>query len=280
VCRTRFAGRPARFDVNDGKTLPMIADASIDAAFSFDSLVHVDAPEVLGYLHEAARCLRPGGVGFFHHSNLGAYANRATGALPFYVSRKGWRSPTMSARAFRDGCREAGLECLCQEVITWRIRGNRQYQVVGERLPLSDCFSVFARRLRPGAPEPTKVYVNQRFVEEWDQLTLLGELYVATEPGSSRATAASHARDGHEVPAVPVAQASDAVSEAPVRRTISRAAGTLRTTRARLMRRVLAQREPFVKPLRARCCPDCSRALVPEGVGGLCDACNVIFISQ
>ena len=74
VCRQRFAERPgASFETNDGHSLPMVADSSVDFAFSFDSLVHVEAEVLKGYLTELARVLKPDGVAFLHHSNLGAY---------------------------------------------------------------------------------------------------------------------------------------------------------------------------------------------------------------
>ena len=43
VCREKFADDDRIvFDVNDGTTLNSIEDDTIDFAFSFDSLVHVD----------------------------------------------------------------------------------------------------------------------------------------------------------------------------------------------------------------------------------------------
>ena len=50
----------------------MVDDESIDFAFSADSLVHADLDVIAAYLSELARTLRPNGVGFIHHSNLGA----------------------------------------------------------------------------------------------------------------------------------------------------------------------------------------------------------------
>lgn len=258
ACRERFAGLPAHFSLNDGKTLPMVADSSIDAAFSFDSLVHVEAPEVASYLREVARCLRPGGVGFFHHSNLGAYADRTTGRIPPYVSRTGWRAPSMSARAFREACQQAGLHCLTQEVITWRIRGNRPYRLSGERLPLSDCFSLFVRPLQPSAPAATKVYVNRRFVAEWDQLTLLGDLYCLENGRSHESAPKAAAPTGS-------GQSDSAVLQA------------WRHARASLRRRVLTRRDPVARALRAGRCPECGRPLVPEGGGMGCDMCAAMF---
>ena len=51
----------------------MVADRSVDFAFSFDSLVHADAEVLDAYAAELARTLAPDGVAFIHHSNLGAY---------------------------------------------------------------------------------------------------------------------------------------------------------------------------------------------------------------
>ena len=78
ACRKRFSDRPqARFETNDGCSLPMVDDSSVDFAFSFDSLVHVEAEVLAGYLGELARVLRPEGVAFLHHSNYGTYQRSA-----------------------------------------------------------------------------------------------------------------------------------------------------------------------------------------------------------
>ena len=49
ACRERFAGdERIAYHVNDGRSLDMIEDGSVDFAFSFDSLVHADAEVVTG----------------------------------------------------------------------------------------------------------------------------------------------------------------------------------------------------------------------------------------
>jgi SAM-dependent methyltransferase len=74
ACRRRFGpDTNIRFHINDGKSLAMIPDRSIDFAFSFDSLVHAEADVVQGYLSQLAAKLKPNGSGFIHHSNLGQY---------------------------------------------------------------------------------------------------------------------------------------------------------------------------------------------------------------
>src|ERR1700761_8574095 len=62
-CRQRFADEPhIHAHVNDGTSLSMAADRSIDLVFSFDSLVHAEAEIMSGYLVELARILAPDGV--------------------------------------------------------------------------------------------------------------------------------------------------------------------------------------------------------------------------
>jgi ubiquinone/menaquinone biosynthesis C-methylase UbiE len=72
ACKERFStARNATFALNDGKSLPMISDASVDFVFSFDSLVHAEADVIESYLTELSRVFSPDGIGFIHHSNLG-----------------------------------------------------------------------------------------------------------------------------------------------------------------------------------------------------------------
>lgn len=71
ACRSRFD----RFDhlsfhVNDGATLDMIENGSVDLAFSFDSLVHSEADVIESYISELSKKLSEDGVGFVHHSNM------------------------------------------------------------------------------------------------------------------------------------------------------------------------------------------------------------------
>jgi ubiquinone/menaquinone biosynthesis C-methylase UbiE len=118
ACRERFASSShIIYHVNDGKSLEMIPDDSIDFAFSYDSFVHVEADVLKSYLEHLARKFKPHGVGFFHHSNLGAFVDPTTGRLPF--ENVHWRSESVSARLFSHQCDEAGLQCVAQEIINW-----------------------------------------------------------------------------------------------------------------------------------------------------------------
>jgi SAM-dependent methyltransferase len=148
-CRERFAGSAnIDFHVNDGRSLEMVDDGSVDVAFSFDSLVHADPDVLAEYLRQLARKLKPTGVGFIHHSNLGeyrgmnAFSRRVPNRLRAPLVRRGvlidvyaWRSDRMTASKFADFCEQAGLRTVSQELITW------------EHGPfLMDALSVFAPR--------------------------------------------------------------------------------------------------------------------------------------
>lgn len=180
-CRQRFASSPKlEYHVNDGKSLHMIADESIDFVFSFDSLVHAEADVVEAYLMQLAQKLKPNGVGFLHHSNLGAYRMRwllTQRAIPARLRRllakRGWltsfgmRAPSMTAELFAAYSQRAGLPCVSQELIGWR--GSL----------LLDCFSVFARPTSIWA-RPNRVYRNHKFVEEVANTGRLSSLYSST----------------------------------------------------------------------------------------------------
>jgi len=58
------------FHVNDGRSLPMVANRSITFVFSWDSMVHFPPAAIRSYIAELARVLRPGGTAFLHHANL------------------------------------------------------------------------------------------------------------------------------------------------------------------------------------------------------------------
>ena len=108
-CRERFAGdRACRFHVNDGTSLAVAADRSVDLVFSFDSLVHAEHDIIAGYLAEFARVLADDGVAFIHHSNMGAYEPGSYDPHNIH-----WRATTVSAGA-RRGPRAVGGAALRQ----------------------------------------------------------------------------------------------------------------------------------------------------------------------
>lgn len=165
-CRRRFAAEShIRYHVNDGLSLAMIADNSIDFAFSFDSLVHVEADCLEGYLGQLGDKLTRDGVGFIHHSNLAAHGRHfgALRPLPEKVRRglvrlkvadyDHWRARTVTAAVFEDLCRKAGLVCIGQECVNW---GSKR---------TIDCISLFTPQ---GSrwERPNRVVQNGEFMRE------------------------------------------------------------------------------------------------------------------
>jgi hypothetical protein len=164
ACRRRFAAESrVQCFVNDGRSLSMIPDASVDFVFSFDSFVHLRRELVEAYLRELGRTLKIGGKGFIHHSNLAAYADSLSQRVPQTMRKLlrklkilDWehhRNPTMSADLFRSLCQRTGLNCISQELINWR--GRR----------LIDCLSFFERG-DSSENISTKIVRNPRFMRE------------------------------------------------------------------------------------------------------------------
>ena len=164
ACSRRFAAEShVHCYLNDGRSLSMIPDASVDFVFSFDSFVHLPREIIEAYLSELARTLKIGGKGFIHHSNLGAYADSLSDRVPEPMRKilrkikildcEYHRNPTMSADVFRSLCARTGLNCISQELINWR--GRR----------LIDCLSLFERS---GSPENTSTTIvrNPGFMRE------------------------------------------------------------------------------------------------------------------
>ena len=210
ACRDRFRhDAHITYHVNDGRSLKMIPDDSVDLVFSFDSLVHAEADVIEAYVGQLATKLRPHGVGFIHHSNLGAYVNRATGRLPFYIDNRNngsnWRADSMSATRFDELCQTAGLQCLSQEVIDFYPEFSFRWGRPGGRFPrvrrrivdrfgriLNDCFSVFARQ-RSVWDRPKTLLVNDHFMDEVRYLSRLSSLYTGSPvpPSASDALTSS-----------------------------------------------------------------------------------------
>jgi SAM-dependent methyltransferase len=166
ACKQRFAGSAhLEYHINDGRSLDMLPDATIDFVFSFDSLVHADAGVLQAYIAQLGRILRPEGAAFLHHSNLGEYgyyaAVRRVPKLQAVLSRAGilerdlhWRDPGVTAAQIAAFATAGGLQCILQEKITW-----------GTRRALIDCMSTLVRRdsRRAGT---TRVVRNPLFMHE------------------------------------------------------------------------------------------------------------------
>jgi 2-polyprenyl-3-methyl-5-hydroxy-6-metoxy-1,4-benzoquinol methylase len=163
ACQERFKDASnITYHTNDGKSLEMIEDGSIDFAFSFDSLVHVEAEEMKSYITELSRKLAPEGVGFFHHSNIGAFTDPETGELA--IENPHWRAPSMSAQILREHAARQGIACVRQELINWG----------GEHL--NDCFSFFTRA-GSSHDRPFELRENPGFMDEANALGALARHY-------------------------------------------------------------------------------------------------------
>lgn len=133
ACRERFAGSGnVEYHVNDGRSLEMVDDRSVDFAFSFDSLVHAELDVLEAYLDGLARTLKPDGVAFLHHSNAGEYGPlaaiaRHTPETPrrrlvhggVLIDLYAWRAQSVTADKVAQVCHSAGLVCVSQEKISW-----------------------------------------------------------------------------------------------------------------------------------------------------------------
>src|SRR5262249_29266545 len=163
ACKRRFAAaRHIDYFVNDGHSLPVVADRSVDFIFTYDSLVHADADAIRGYIREFARVLASDGVAFLHHSNVGSLP-RAVISLGKEIGHRRhfaslspvrhWRSEDVSARAVDQWTTDVGLMCRSQELVRWGT------------VYLSDCFSVITR---PGSrwARANRVTKNLRFMQE------------------------------------------------------------------------------------------------------------------
>jgi Cyclopropane fatty acid synthase and related methyltransferases len=112
--------------VNNGYDFQPIADGSLSSIFCYDAMVHF-APEVVrSYLKDTARVLKPGGRALFHHSNYPTAPKEHYGQNPHSRNQ-------MTEATFRDYTREAGLETLGTQIISWG------------QIPDLDCISLVAK---------------------------------------------------------------------------------------------------------------------------------------
>jgi SAM-dependent methyltransferase len=182
-CRERFADAGnIEYHVNDGRSLDMVEDGSIDFVFSFDSLVHAEDDVLRAYLAQLATKLTPDGVGFIHHSNMGTMrplskvARRVPERLRRPLVDRGalvdiyaWRAESVTADTVAAHCEAAGLSCIGQERISWE---HGRY--------LMDVLTMFTR---PGSrwDRPKATVATRRFRAEADRMA---QLYAKTSFGN------------------------------------------------------------------------------------------------
>jgi SAM-dependent methyltransferase len=167
ACEERFAEFDhVEYHTNDGKSLEMVEDAVVDVVFSYDSLVHVPMDVMEAYIGQLSRILRPDGVAFLHHSNLGAYEVPGN---PAHDKLHG-RDTSTSAVAVRDYAASVGLSCFTQELFRW-----------GEDERYSDAISVIAR---PGSAfdREREVFENDAFAADAKVQARLLRRYGAKPP--------------------------------------------------------------------------------------------------
>lgn len=182
ACQERFADSShIIYFVNDGKSLDMIPDNTIDFIFSFDSLVHAEDTIISTYVSQFPRKLKHNGVAFIHHSNLGEYSSylrmqSIVSKIPKLLgvlvrlgilddARSGWRDPSMTARRMQSYAEENGLQCISQELVTWRTKRA-----------LIDCISTISKRDSIWFRD-NEVFKNVFFMEEARNLLNLSRLY-------------------------------------------------------------------------------------------------------
>jgi FkbM family methyltransferase len=115
-CRQRHAALDDRVEFlqTGGRDLPGIAGRSCTAVFCYDAMVHFELFDIIGYLQEAARVLKPNGMALFHHSNWsGNPGGAATKSHDF-----GWRN-YMTAGLFTHIASRTGFDVLDQRIISW-----------------------------------------------------------------------------------------------------------------------------------------------------------------
>jgi hypothetical protein len=159
----------------------MVPDSSVDFVFSFDSLVHGETDVIESYLAQLAKKLKPNGIGFIHHSNIGEYPMRRfrpnekmPARIKAFLIRVGYydlyhgRAFSMTAPRFERYCQQAGLQCIGQEIVNW---GSRS---------LIDCLSLFTPMGSSWGRE-NKVVRNPDFMTEASLTKRVAPLY-STRP--------------------------------------------------------------------------------------------------
>jgi SAM-dependent methyltransferase len=162
ACRARFGeDESMAYHVNDGRSLEMVADASIDLAFSFDSLVHAEVDVIESYIAQLRHKLTADGIAFLHHSNFAAFHGE--------LENRHWRSESVSGEIVCATAERESMAVVSQERINW---GRKE---------LSDCITV----LTPTGSHwerPPRIVENPGFMAEAVQIATWAPLY--TRSGS------------------------------------------------------------------------------------------------
>jgi 2-polyprenyl-3-methyl-5-hydroxy-6-metoxy-1,4-benzoquinol methylase len=163
ACQKRFSeSTNIAYHVNDGNSLDMLEDASLDFVFSFDSLVHAEDNIIQGYLMQLSHKLKKDGVIFMHHSNLGSRLD----LLDNPDFERAWRDNTMTAAKFVGFSQKVDLQCIRQELVNWANPSDC----------LIDCFSIATPKNSKWS-RPNQILKNGNFMAEAQAIAKLAALY-------------------------------------------------------------------------------------------------------
>jgi SAM-dependent methyltransferase len=112
-CKRRFAGEK-RFSylVNSGADLAALATEKYSSLFCYDAMVHFEYDDVISYVKEIYRILRPDGRALLHHSNYDASPGRS------YADNPHWRN-FMSSGLFAHAAARSGFVVVEQQLVDW-----------------------------------------------------------------------------------------------------------------------------------------------------------------
>lgn len=162
-CKNRFSEDKQVFCYqNDGKSLSVAEDHSVDFVFSYDSLVHVEMDVLEEYFKEISRILSIHGVAFIHHSNRGNYSEVETD--PDFHNH--WRAKSVTHEKVSDLAKKYRLNCISQELINW---SNKPEWTI-------DCFSIITG-FNSRYNRDLQVFKNGNFMIEARQWNPLSKLY-------------------------------------------------------------------------------------------------------
>lgn len=118
ACRKRFARRKnVSYYKTTGNELDGLESSSCSSVFSYDSMVHFEALDVIDYLREISRVLRPGGLALLHYSNFEAFPQNSFKVNPH------WRN-FFSRKMMVHFATRFSLEALENRVIDWPPEGG------------------------------------------------------------------------------------------------------------------------------------------------------------
>lgn len=183
ACKSRFSDeKNVQYFVNDGKSLNMIRDDSVDFIFTHDALNFVEEDVMEEYIRQIAEKLTTDGAAFIHHSNLGAYwyfsnlSHKTTKLLQRInlIEEDHWRAQSVSAEKVKNMCHKFGLETITQELIVYFTKKM-----------FVDCYSVIVHKDSKWFQEP-KIFRNRSFMDEARNLRRLSKYYgLPYEKGSN-----------------------------------------------------------------------------------------------